>query len=634
MTKAAEAQKEVSLRILPWYAKAKTICSPWHGQIKKWRDLYNFKHYPGKGKPGEPQYSDPTYTNVTDLAVGILLANQVEWTAYGWTPQKDEEKTSSHIEKFLSGVLQINCLRREENIPYEIFLQLVRDGAAVLYTVWDPKLASKFHTTVDMPDAEDGEGTRTQEVYTEVPLHVQVIDPLKVFVIPGGPHRWRAVFRVEKKNVYDIETQYGVQIAKYVHLSKENKMEQEGELIDFWEWTVKEKPKKSKRRDRDEVGEGIEEVEWVEVIQNALIFEEQTLRPPRVMEGYNYLPYTIGFFKPTGKENSGDWGKGIIQPLETSVIETERSINRRSRQISVYSSLPPIARTQAGRKVQVDAAIGKVVHLGPGEDFGFPQWPGNPPDVEQQIAFFRSKVQQSGFSDVMMGAGASQVSGYALSQLGDQNRIRLTQPIIHSELFWALWGKKILNLTKTQSKGAAVRVYGRMKGRKFFEQIPADDFDQFLVTAQVRPEFPNEKARKHAMANQARDILSPTTLMERYYDIDQPDEEREKRLSALIEQHPIMIQYAVARNLQAIIETAQDPAEIAAATMMLQAMEQQGIIEERAGENVKYEQPTGGLASSSGALTDQEQGGEPVGQSISDQLDAMANQSVSPIDGV
>lgn len=634
MTKTVDPQTDVTKRILPWYSKAKTVCSPWHKQIKKWRKLYNFEHYPGKGKAGEPQYPDPTYTNVTDLAVGILLANQVEWTAYGWTPQPDEEKTSSHIEKFLAGVLQVNCLRREEDIPYEIFLQLVRDGAAVLYTVWDPKLASKFHATVDMPDAKSRRGTKKQDVYTEVPLHVQVIDPLKVFVIPGGPHRWQAIFRVEMKSVYDIETRYGVQIKKYAHLSVEMKMEQESELIDFWEWTVEPKTRKSKKRDKDEVGEGVEEVEWVEVIRNALIFEEQVVRPLRTMKGYNYLPYTIGFFKPTGKENSGDWGKGIIQPLETSVIEMERMVNRRSRQISVYSSLPPVARVQAGRKVQVDAAIGTVVHLGPGEDFGFPMWPGNPPDVEQQISFFRSKVQQSGFSDVMMGSGASQVSGYALSQLGDQNRIRLTQPIIHSELFWALWGKKVLNLTKTQSKGAAVRVYGRMKGRKFFEQIPADDFDQFLVTAQVRPEFPNEKARLHAMANQARDILSPTTLMERYYGIDQPDEEREKRLSALIEQHPIMIQYAVARNLQAIIETAQDPARVAAATMMLQAMEKQGIMEERAGENVKYEQPTGGLSSSTGAPTSQEQGGEPDGQSMSDQLDAMASAGVSPIDGV
>jgi hypothetical protein len=179
----------------------------------------------------------------------------------------------------------------------------------------------------------------------------------------------------------------------------------------------------------------------------------------------------------------------------------------------------------------------------------FPRWPGNPPDVSQHIEFLRGRVQQSGFTDIAFGAGPSQISGYALSQMSDQNRIRLEQPVKHLENLWSRWAKKVLSLTKAFGEGQVVRVFGRMRGEEFMEQVVGNDMDQYRVRAYIKPEFPNERTRNHAMASQVRGILSESTIMERYLDIDQPDDERRLRIQEMAQTHPVMVQMAVTNAL-------------------------------------------------------------------------------------
>src|SRR5690606_32741435 len=155
----------------------KTTCDRWHRDIEHRRDLYNFEHWKGvRAAPNEAQYADPTYTNSVDLAVGVLLANQLDWEAFGWTPSLAEEMDSSKVEKYLAGIIAINNEREEYHIPYETIMHFARDGAAVLYSPWDPKLAEHGQKPMQIVDPEGN----PQEVmaYTECPIRMQVIDPL------------------------------------------------------------------------------------------------------------------------------------------------------------------------------------------------------------------------------------------------------------------------------------------------------------------------------------------------------------------------------------------------------------------------------------------------------------------------
>lgn len=588
--------------VLQRIQRAKAYTESWHVNIKKWRKLYNGEHYSTPRSKTESRYTDPTYLNAVDLATGIMLGNQLVWRAKGWNSSLTEEKEASYVEKYLAGAWFVNSKREESHLLYEAFMNFNRDGGAVVYSVWDSEIADSSKRTQEFPDAGSETGIKKMKVFDELPLRVQVIDPLNIFFLPGGPKRWMCVGRGESKTVADVERTYNVQLEKYAHLSEEQKFMMRGEFVDYWQYSYNEDHKL--------------------VVQNMVLFQSEPLPgwELRDMEGYEDIPYTIQFFKPTDKDNPSMW-HSLIHPLESSVAMMERSINRRQRQIDVYSSLPIITKTHPGRVVTVDPGLGKAINISTDEEVGFPQWPGNAPDVQYQIDFYHARIQQSGFSDVMYGSGPSQVAGYALSQLGDQNRIRLEQPIQHMELLLTSWAEKALKICSNFSKKAYIRVYGTMRGMDFMEWVNLDEAKFLMVRAEVRPNFPNEEVRKHAMGTQTKGTLSETTRMEKYFGIEQPDEEMERLETERAMAHPVFQMYSIIHELK---ERADAGDEVAA--MTLQALQNQGAQGQQTPGAPNPEQLTG-LQSPTGEATPQAQGGQPYGQSQVEQMAGMANAS-------
>lgn len=549
--------------------RAKRHVEGWKDNIKRWRRLYDMQHYNSTPKSGEIQYSDPTYTNTVDLAVGIMLANRLRWHAFGFSPSKEEQLETSQIEKLLDGTIMVNDEREEANQLYQLYLHFIRDGGAAIYSVFDPDIADEVRFQKEVPDMEMG--SRTAWAFKEIPLRVQVIDPESVIALPGGPKRWLGIGRVEQRSVLDIETIYGIRIEKFASYSDEQKSTLMGEFIDWWDFHMKDAPIRNSQGEQvfNEVLGKVETAPKL-CVRNTVIFEGQPLFGPREMEGYRNLPYRIQFFKPTDKDPK-HW-HSIISPLESSIALLERTFNRRAHQIDVFTSLPIVSKTQPGRAVKVDPGLYNHVNITPDESIEFPAWQGNPPDIENHVDFLRSRIQQSGFSDVMFGSGASQVAGYALSQLGDQNRIRLEQPVTHLELLLTHWAKDALSLLSEFAQGAQICVYGQHKGKDYLEYVEVDDLSKYAVRAEIIPEFPNEETRKTAMATQVKGTLSDYTIMERYLGIEQPDDEEERKLIETVARHPVTIQYSIMRELQQQAETGD---EIAA--QVLQQM-QMGMI--------------------------------------------------------
>jgi hypothetical protein len=615
--------EELSIIKARW-AAAKRFCAPWHERIELWRKLYDFQHYKVQAKANETHYNDPTYTNVVDLAVGILLANGLEFRAYGWQPSSLEEHETSKAEKFLLGALSIANFREEMDIPYQILLNFVRDGSGVIYSVWDPKLHSQYQTVIEEATENNEQGmpgVTQRPAFTQLPLKTQSIDPLKMTMIPGGyKGRWLHVFRTEKMSIYDVEGTYGVRIADAVGLGENEKMLQMRDFIDYWRTAEMQVPVGP-----DPMGGPEPVMESRNVIINAVIYGDQFIRPPRVMPGYEDIPYTIGFFKPVDRDNPGGWGHSALRPLEESVTALERAINRRQYQIDVFSSLPMVIKAELGRQVQIDPGYANQAKLTPDEDILFPQWPGNAPDVALHIDFLRARIQQSGFSDVMYGTGTGAAAGYALSQLGDQNRIRLEQPTRHLELLWSVWGLKCLNLAKNFATNAAIRVYGKARKQDFADYVVGGEIGDYMVKCLIKPKFPNDEVRNHALATQAV-TLSERTKNERYYGIEQPDDERRQRLLEAAENHPAMQYYGM---MNALIEKAETGDK--AALMTLMALQQQGggmggtSLSGTGGRPKEPNNPAApmGIAGPTGQEPPQAAGGAPPGQ---DFLDQFANQ--------
>ena len=575
----------------------------WHKNIKRWRQWYDFEHYRKKALPYEERYPDPTPTNVVDLAVGIIQANEMKWSAKGWDPSPEEQHDASSVEKFLSGVVYINNERNQYHIPYENIFQFVRDGASVIYSVWDGELAEELKHT-----GENEEGQMVP-IFDEVPVTVDIIDPLQIFLVPGGPKRWSHVIREWEMSVWDVEQQWDVVLPSYNMVSDSQKMQTKVKVQDFWQ-TKKIKEGGVRRT----------------IVEQALVADGHVIFPLREMRGYDDIPYSIGFFKPIDRSNSAGW-HGIIRPIESTMTFLEKAVNRRGRQIFVYSSLPFVARTIPNRKISLDPAIGNFVRLDLNEALEFPTWPGNPPDVEEHIGFMRARLQQAGFADVMFGAGQSQVSGYALSQLGDQSRIRLTQPIQHLELLWTIWARKVMRLVKEfVAEPAILKVYGSIRGHDFAEQLVAGELEAYMIKANIKPEYPNEKVRNHAMAAQVMGILPESMVMERYLDVDQPDDARKRRLQDAAANHPMMQQFAVMKYLIDIAENSKDKVMKAAAAMVIAQMNAPAAqAQTQVGPGGPEDTSTSpgnalGLASADGSATPQAEGEEPAGMSFDDQL--------------
>jgi len=590
--------------------QAMTFSEGWHKNINLWRRLYDFNHYDIAPLAGETQFNDPTFTNTVDLAVAIVLANPLTWKATPWKPTSLAGKMSDAAEKFLIGTEQTNTDRNEYDLAYEILMHFVRDGGAVVYTWWDEDIAAYSRGTEEVLNL-NGEVV-SGITYEECPLRMQVIDPLSIMLLPGGRGRWMAIVRTEEQTLYDIQRRFGSLPASVAHLSDyQTMLANKGTLYDYWDIILKPEANSDRK---------------IPVVRNAVLFGTTTATEfipgweLKEMPKYNSLPYTVGFYKPTDRLNSKKWD-GIITPLVGSVRQLEVSINRRQRQIDIFSSMPFVSKTATGRAVNVDPGLGKVVALSTEEDFGFPVWQGNPPDVERQIDFLRSRVQQSGFSDVFYGAGASQVSGYALSQLGDQNRIRLEQPVTHLERFYSWLGKKIIDITEANAgQNAFIRVYGRVRGAPFAGAVEIDALKGLQISCKIVPEFPNERVRNHAMATQVRGILSDHRIMEDYLGVQQPDDEFDVRMTEDAQKHPIVTGYNLMRKLSEMAEAGDK-----VAAMTLVALQQSGMpgMPGRPSEPPNPQQPQG-----------VPQAGRPMGGTIGGTEEALASAAPTMEGGV
>ena len=219
------------------------------------------------------------------------------------------------------------------------------------------------------------------------------------------------------------------------------------------------------------------------------------------------------------------------------------------------------------------------------------------------------------------GSGPNQIAGYALSQLGDQNRIRLEQPVKHIQLLLSQWAEFALKIAATFAPDAFIRVYGQMRGKDFNDQIFSPDLANYKVKASIKPEFPNDQQRNHAMATHVKGVPSERTILERYLDIDQPDDERQRRMREMAMNHPAMIQYGVMNTL---MELAQGGDQ--AAAMALQMMVSQGSAANQGGRPPEPNAPEQltGLASPTGQPPPQATGGEPPGQEAENAMNALA----------
>lgn len=606
--------------------RAKKAAETWHANIENYRNLYDFQHYDNPAKSGERRINLPDYTNTVDLAVSILNNKEPKFIVVGPEPSYLEETESSDIEKFLAACVHANALRGEEDINGMLLLNFTRDGCGVLRSVWDAELDEMYYRERQKLDPDSQQPTDEIEGYfSDLPIRTTVLDAKDMYVILGGRRRWLAVFHEEMRSVSDMEAEYpNVDFSWAQSGSRASKDETKRPFRDYWEYVT---GTEYAPEEMDEFGNPLPGAEGKPVLltRNSVMYDDRTVIPLRIMDGYEDIPYTFFWYKPVGQKKPEQWGESLLHVLKEVIPHLETRYNRQTRLVDLYHDLPLTTRTAAGRPVKLDPGIGKVAQLSIEEDIGFPTWQGTPPDVEFQINFLQAKGQESSFPSTLYGmGGGANMAGYAISQLVDSGQARLTTPVRQLEIAWSVWAHKQMNLLKNFAPNMKVHVSGVHKEDVFNKTIVGADMSGYRVYTKIDPKFPGQDARAVALGTQTRGDLSDYTRFERYFGIQQPDEEIQRRRIEEARSRPEFQQLAFMYFLKRMAESGKDDVAEEVYAALLQNLQANGIPGQpgRPSSGPNPEQFSG-LPSPTGELTSQEQGGPPAGQSEAETLDQM-----------
>jgi hypothetical protein len=251
------------------------------------------------------------------------------------------------------------------------------------------------------------------------------------------------------------------------------------------------------------------------------------------MKGYDDLPFTIGRGRLTTASEPEKANLSILSPSAQAILDYEVQLIMHRRLTTLFASLPPIIETNPGRaeKPTVGNTIDPI-YLETGEKFYFPQWPGTPPDMKMELANSEQAIQEGSFPQISFGEGGGSSAGYAISQLIDQGRIRLTQFQKNLERFWSMVFRKSLSLAANFAPNASLQVYGRLNDKPFALPVVGGQMQGFKVDVFISPKFPQDESRKVAAAMQLKQsrLLPTRTLQENYLDVEDPEREEERQL--------------------------------------------------------------------------------------------------------
>lgn len=505
--------------------------------IRRHRALYEMRHYTTDASAGLSQsqkrlvnqysYQSNAPTNTVDLTTGILSHNGLRFKAYnGLRPTKDSDAEAGDIERLCAGIIQVNVLEQEVDLHHDLIHNASIDGGVALRCVWVNIDDEEPPTEIQMGALDKaiarlrGQPTSQTEPgwIRGCPVKIHVIPLANMLYLPGGPKgRWSLVAYRSKRTIADIRTEFpDYKSGQLLGLAEMQRVM--AEFYDVWFWNGAE-------------------------VWNAILADQELLRC-QPMDGYADLPYTIAFFRPNESEDTSMLGLSALYPIEDDVRFYEDRVSHTMRWLDIWANLPLAVKTRDGRPVEVDAIYGKTVNLGVDESIGFIAPGSEPPDHDKLIGLLKQSISDGSFPPVVAGAGPGGMnSGYGLSQLAEGGRIRLEQPKRQLELLWTITMFKALSLFRQFAPDKGMQVFGMYRGKEFsLNHLVGSQTSGFIVQINLDPHFPQDEARLIALGNQALAIkgLSRRTVQERFFGVDDPDEENRRIMLEAMQADPRM----------------------------------------------------------------------------------------------
>lgn len=552
--------------------------------------IYYFERH-GKKNPGNISGSDGIEvqtndgTNVVDLTVGLLTETEVDITAVPVSPEAEGQRESSELEAWLWGVLDVNCEDQGRGPHVDALNDATRLGMGVLYTYFDedrpcpfviksidpytvypeeganPKGAWRSVIVIErkpVTQLEEEWGKRIPEATGQV---YEQRERVEIDEIDYWGHEF-----VDEELAAELQEQMGPPELAVPSLGLPELAPPSPELaapgmgspelaalppgMPGAELTAPAPEQQYAVPPTGIPGETQGEQFQIQpgwYVVNCVLTGKHLVRPPTIMFGYEEIPFTIfgckqGSGRAMGQKRPEYYFLSALFPIHKAILLLDANMSAQQKQVALYVNLPAVHKGgRMGRTdAQFDAKLGDIIKLQyPDEEFGFPRWQGNPPDVFATQAFHKKQIQEGSFSSVAMGE-QMQLSGFAMSQLWQANLVRLAQPR-------RSWGHALKDMfRKIQSyainftpEEPIVLLCNYKKILSKIVQMTGIELAPFIVDVKLSTDLPQDKYRRYQIGIALAQLgpacpFSLRTLSELFFDIQQPEEEEMLKIQEMI----------------------------------------------------------------------------------------------------
>jgi len=540
MAKAKQSKRERAGQLHALYRRLKKEYSELHRQMDKMSELYFLDHWveEGEKKEGEARITLPTHTNTVDMAHALLVNQRRRFHVVPNVKTVQEQKRTTEMEQWLRGVFHVNMVRSQcDAVGMAIWNALVKKVGWVRCR-WDTALAEQapgpmlgeppmpIPSRELMPELQMG-AIPPMPVgvaqYKELPIVIESVAPENVFVRQGGPRGCLYLFYAAKRTMEDVVAEFGLGVlpkdSRFRAMTWDEMADEEVDFIEYWGWSPAGKLMTATMADNEFL----------------LGFEE------REAEGYDRIPY-VGFycFRTPMKQPHLAF-RGLLDASQDLVHTQEKLLSSMMHALKMFSTMPLLAVEGSGAPIVVDSTLGNVVHLGPGQDVRFPQWPGSPPDIMRLLNITEDKIQESGFPAVAFGRGQSGTSGYAIGQYNEGARARLNLPRSNTELALTELSHLIIGLAENFAPDVAIPVWGRDRNKTYYTALTGRDMQGHVINVSIEENLPADQLRNATIGAQLKTtgVMSNQTIAEKWLGVEDWDEEWEKMQQEQLMQHPL-----------------------------------------------------------------------------------------------
>lgn len=471
--------------------------------------------------PAEYWESSNRPHNVVDVLAAVMAGHPPQY--HVTVPGNATSTIPSRAEKFLSGVWRINSRRQMRDLERHVVFRTVLDGSVAIRVYWSP--SGVRPTSVEaIPNPENPQESWTVATYQPADFPI-VIEPVKITKIytsgrgtMGRP--FDQLFHVEQRTTNQVIYEWGDDPeANIEHLigKSEKEREDDSEYVEWWG-----------RKPNGEV--------W-----HAILFEKKFVIPPRPIN-YPDIPYVLTSFKQFDEDDPSKSNLPFLYSILWATEREEYMTARATRLTDMYANLPPVFRGNS--PIQIEGTWGKIANLGPDEKLEFPVWPGNPPDVYKLIDDLRNKQSEGTFSSAMFGSVPGRTSGYALSQLVGSDTIRADTPRANLELAFSAVGDLIFQMMQRFSQDVHIAVLAQIQNKKLAAMLAGFETMGVVLETFVRPKQTSDETRLATLGAQLASLPNPPVsmqyILEKYFQIYQPEDELARKMSEEALQDPLI----------------------------------------------------------------------------------------------